>query len=124
MAAHSRLPSQIVERRLLQPFFVGYGILRPVSDGDMQPPGRRAISEALWLWCSWLPVPITKWFVPDDGVLGCAEFFGCGGNGAGPDCVFQFRSRVLYAKCMDLCVISCFLVVLDVICTSTDDSNG
>lgn len=109
MAAHRRLPSLMVERRPLHPFFVGYGFFRPATDGDMQPPGRCAISEALWLWCSWLPVPHPKWFVPGGGVLGCAILVRCSGDGAGPDCVPKSISRVFGAICMGLLVIFKFL---------------
>ena len=106
MAALRRLPSQMVEGRPLQPFFIGYGFFRPTMDGVKQPPGRGAIAEALWLWCSWLPVPHPKWFVPGGDALGCA-ILDCGsGVGAGPDYVPKRSFRALGANCKDLFVIS------------------
>ena len=105
MVAFRRLPSQMVEWRPLHPFFVGYGILLPATDGDLQPPGRCAISEALWLWCSWLPVLHPQWFVPGGGVLDCAILVCGSGVGAGPDCIPNFSYRVLGANCKGLSVI-------------------
>jgi hypothetical protein len=59
--------------------------------------------------------PIPSGFVPGGAVLVCAASSSSGDGGAGPDCVFSVFFRVLYVKCMDLFVISTFLVVLLVI---------
>lgn len=109
MAALCWLPSQMVGRRLLQPFFVGDGSLRLATNGDNQPPGHDANAEALRLWCSWLPVLHPKWCVPGGDALGCAILVCSSGDGAGPDCIPNFSFRVLGANCKDLFVISSFL---------------
>jgi hypothetical protein len=43
---------------------VGDGHFRPASTGRVQPPGFKAIAEALWLQCSRLPPHRPKWFRP------------------------------------------------------------
>jgi hypothetical protein len=42
-----------------------------------------------------------------------------GGEGAGPDCFSCFFLRVLGANCKARFVISCFSLILSVICTAT-----
>jgi hypothetical protein len=59
--------------------------------------------------------PTPSGFVPDGVVLVCAESSSSGDGGAGPDCFFLNFCRVLCAICLDLMVISFFLVVLHVI---------
>jgi hypothetical protein len=62
--------------------------------------------------------------VPGVDVVGRAVVLRQGGEGAGPDCFHLFTStRVLNAKCKDLCVIFSFLIVLDVNCNSTADNQ-
>lgn len=61
--------------------------------------------------------------VPGDEAVGCASRLHRGGDGAGPDCIFQFRSRVFCANCKDLGVLFYFMRALFVNCTSTAD-NG
>jgi hypothetical protein len=61
--------------------------------------------------------------VPSVDVVDRAVALRQGGEGAGPDCFHLFTSRVLNAKCKDLCVMFSFLIVLDVNCNSAADNQ-
>jgi hypothetical protein len=76
------------------------------------PPRRPSCNGAV---CSRRHVP--SGFLPGDVSVGCAVVLQQGGEGAGPDCVSQIFTRVLYVKKLDLIVIFHFLLVLDVKCS-------
>jgi hypothetical protein len=62
---------------------------------------------------SWCLTP--SGLVPGGEVLVCAAVRRSGGDGARPDLTFTSSSRVFNVKCLDLFVISLFLLVLCVI---------
>jgi hypothetical protein len=78
-------------------------------------PSRRPLCSGIA--CSRRRVP--SGLVPGDVSVGCAQEIWQGGKGAGPDGVFQFLSRVLYAKSVGFVVFFYFMAALLVNCNST-----
>ena len=63
-------------------------------------------------------------FVPGDAEVDSIKLCSCHtGEGAGPNCVPHFLSRVFYANCKGLVSISIFFQALSVSCTSVDLMN-
>jgi hypothetical protein len=88
----------------------------PAFAGDPQLTGGCAISEALLLLFSGLPLRRTK--SPTSTWLAMLRRSGRVEK-ARPDCFYHFTFRVLSANCKDFCVIFFFLLVLAVTCNST-----
>jgi len=113
------LPSSMVEGRPLPPLSPVAASsgrrLKEINNLQASMPSRRPLYSGTA--SSRRSVPSGS--VPGDMAVGCAAMRLHGGEGAGPDCVFGFRSRVLCAKCKGLVLFSYFLVALIVICNFT-----
>jgi hypothetical protein len=92
--ARCSLSSQMVGRRPLPPRSLAsvHPDRRTLALHNLQ--ARRPFSSSIA--CSRRLVP--SGIVPGDVSVGCAEELRQGGEGARPNCFFQFLSRVLYAK--------------------------
>jgi hypothetical protein len=92
--------------------YVGVGFFRPTVAGEDQPPGFYAEKEPFSTSGVISQFLAPSGSVPGGMVLGYAVLQRCGDNGARPDGFSNVIFRVLYAKCLDLIVISLFLVPL------------